>query len=90
MRTEAPSRSEDPSKPHGHLSWGSVPYDAAAMGSPNLMWTSFTFGSHAKPNEGVTESTMVLPMWAVTTVFGLLPAWWVISKFKGKKKQLQH
>ena len=92
MRTAAPNRAEDETKPHGHLTWGSVPYDAAAMGStsPQLMWTSFTFGSHARPNEGVTESTAVLPMWALTATFGLLPAWWVISKFKSKKKQQQH
>jgi hypothetical protein len=84
--------SASPGAAGGSLAWAATPYasTAHARGSPALAWTSFSFTAQPLADAPGMESTLILPAWVPVTVFALLPAMWVLSIFKGKKKKAGH
>jgi hypothetical protein len=74
----------------GQVAWSSIPFnstDPKAPADPRLTLASFSYASQPIGDKsGATESTLVLPAWLLVMVFGLLPAFWLASRLKGKKK----
>ncbi|MGB7156812.1 MAG: hypothetical protein WBD40_02020 [Tepidisphaeraceae bacterium] len=60
-------------KPSGQLTWST---SSKAPGNGKLMATSFAFNND--PKNGLT---MILPVWALTFLFALLPTFWVWLKW---------
>jgi hypothetical protein len=71
-----------------HLTWGTMPYDPHGESalSPKLMWTSFSYGTRplADPPGG-TESSLIVPVWALTTAFAVAPTLWVMSRIRPRR-----
>ena len=84
-RTLAPTGAE---APMGQLTWGSMPYGAGkSANEPQLQWTSFTYTTHPLSDKsGGTESTLILPAWAIAGASSLIPLMWGAAKMKPKKK----
>ena len=82
MLTRAALNNAEP-RPSGQVHWSSLPYDRSS--APKLAWTSFSFTS--QPVDKGMESTLILPVWLLTLVFGVFPLMWVAAKFKKKPKK---
>lgn len=72
----------------GQLAWSSIPSSPSdKTTSDKLALASFSYASEPLPDKpGGRESSLVLPAWLLTMFFALLPALWLGSKLKGKKK----
>lgn len=82
-------RAPQPAVPDAQFRWASFHRSApnSPATDPKFMLTSFSFASQPVPNAaGLTESTFVVPVWMITTVFAVLPLLWVSLRFKKKPK----
>lgn len=75
--------------PTAQLRWASFNRNApnSPAADPKFTLTAFSFSSQPLANAtGVTESTFVVPVWMIITVFSVLPLLWVSLRFRKKPK----
>lgn len=80
--------SEPQGEQAGHLSWASTPRLENGNAPAGLTLASgFSYQTHPLKEKNGVESILILPAWAVTAMFALLPAWWLARKIRPKSKK---